>query len=220
MTFLVILPTQLNPDPFSYHHHYTLVVLSSLRFYIASYRLRDHLREIEEGAPSPLNQSKAPSRSDPKSDSFYRYTSRTQEVDSRGDASSLEADPDGWRENIPYTSIIAPILSTDSGHGGESDGSSRSHGRDKGGVYSFPSRGSQGDGGDQQTYTHPHTNGNGNNGKQSQDNLNRYRSGTDRHHNTLQATTVPDTFDSMKYGSISNYDAASDEEISLFDLAR
>jgi hypothetical protein len=175
-----------------------------------------------------LNQSKAPSRSDPKSDSYYRYTSRTQDVDSRGDSSSIEADPDGWRENIPSRSIVAPILSTDSDHGGESDGSSRSNGRGKERVYSFPSRGSRGDRDDLQTYTHPHTNGNGNNDKQSQENLNAPRNGTDRYSNTQQTSNtntstaheVPDTFHSLKYGSQSNYDTASDEEISLFDLAR
>ena len=224
--------TQLNADIFSYHYHNTHLMLPSTTTLC---RLRDHLREIEEGAPSPLNQSKAPSRSDPKSDSFYRYTSRTQEVDSRSDSSSFEADPDGWRETLPSRSIVAPILSTDSGHGGEVDGFNRSNGRDKGRVHSFPSRGSQGEGDDLQTYTHPstHTYTNGNNGidsKHSQQDLAAYRNGTDRHYSTQQGTytntntntanDVPVNFHSAKSGSHSNYDTASDEEISLFDLAR
>ena len=79
-------------------------------------RLRDHLREIEEGAPSPMNQSRTASLSQSivTSDSYHRYAVRAVEPDSHGDTSSIEADPDCWRDTLtfrgsaPFNSTIDP----------------------------------------------------------------------------------------------------------------
>lgn len=79
-------------------------------------RLRDHLREIEEGAPSPMNQSRTVSLSQSivTSDSYHRYAVRAVEPDSHGDTSSIEADPDCWRDTLtlrgsaPFNSTIDP----------------------------------------------------------------------------------------------------------------
>lgn len=64
------------------------------------------MREIEDGAPSPLNQSKVTAPSAPTSDIFHRYTSQLNEADSRGDTSSLEAEPEGWHEGRSTRSLM------------------------------------------------------------------------------------------------------------------
>jgi hypothetical protein len=79
-------------------------------------RLRDHLREIEEGAPSPMNQSRTASLSQSivTSDSYHPYAVRAVEPDSHGDTSSTEADSDCWRDTLtlrgsaPFNSTIDP----------------------------------------------------------------------------------------------------------------
>ena len=59
------------------------------------------MREIEEGAPSPLNQSRSVSLSQSivTDDSYHRSGGRAEEPDSHGDTSGSEADPDCWRDD-------------------------------------------------------------------------------------------------------------------------
>lgn len=144
------------------------------------------------------------------------------DADSRADSSSFDADSDGWRENYPSRSIVAAVPSLDSGHGGELDEyNGLSHGRDKGRAYPLPTRTSQGDrdsDGDRPQATH------------SSDSIRDLGDRTgprreeERSSNSHSAVhTASDgtvNFQVPKYGVISHYDTASDEDVSLFDLAR
>ena len=67
------------------------------------------MREIEEGAPSPLHQSRSVSLSQSvvtNDSSYHHCAAKAEEHDSHGDTSSLEADPDCWRASATSNSLI------------------------------------------------------------------------------------------------------------------